>query len=502
MLFSQLDMQAVHRFLRASWGFGSKRPVPAVSARCQAVLALAAALVLVGASPLAVSSARADEVERREIPNYDGRPAVGDDAIDVLLWIPRVITSPLYVVSEYLIRRPVGWLITALEQSDAVRYLLGLFTFGGRQDLVVVPTAFFDFGFAPSVGLFAAWNQFLHDDNRASLHVATGGGDYLTLSFADTVRLPDRMQLRVRLSALKRPDQQVGGIGFDATQAQNARFGVEQIEGGVRFGLRPWPGIEFDYWVDYRSVGYVDEPWSGEPSVGQLGLTLSAFDSGYSSIVVGTRMVFDSRAACAQSEQTSGWDTASEMVSPSDELPDGSCELSTGGVRLALEASEHFGFGGLPSSQWLRLGGEVAAATDFLGRGRVFVLRGRTQAVTPVAGARVVPFTELASLSDAMRGFQPGMAYGSSLAAVTLEYLWPIFAFLDGSLHATIGNVFGDGFEGFDFERLRLSFGVLVAPRVGGDHFFELGLAFGTETFARGSEIASVRFVVGGRNGL
>lgn len=473
-----------------------------VSTRWSKVLWLALAVTLVGAAAPSLQTVSADEIEARELPNYDGRPAPEPDAIDALLWIPRVLTAPLYLVSEFLIRRPLGWLITEFEQSDALRYLLGLFTLGGRQDLVMVPTAFFDFGFAPSAGIFAAWNSFGFDDNRASLHMATGGEDFLTLSFADTVRLPESMQLRFSFGLLKRPDQLVGGVGFDATQAPVARYGIERVQGGVRYGMRPWPGIAFDYWVDYRSSGFVDEPWGGDASVGQLGRSLPGFESGYSSIVVGTHMVVDSRAACSQTAQTSGWDTASNIVSPSEELPDGSCELSSGGVRVAIQASEHFAFGGLPSSQWLNLGGEIAGATDLLGRGRVFLLRGRVQAVTPVGGARVVPFTELASLSDAMRGFLPGMAYGSSLAAVTLEYIWPIYAFLDGAIHLAAGNVFADGFDEFDMERLRLSFGVHIAPRIGGDHFFELGLAFGTETFARGAEIASVRFVIGGRNGL
>lgn len=468
---------------------------------------LGAIAFLVASAALPIGEARADEppARHREVPDYDGRPEPGPDAVDALLWIPRVLTSPLYLISEYVIRRPLGWLIAELERSEVVGLLVGIFTLGGQEDVVVLPTGFFDFGFAPSGGLYVAWRRFGWDDNRISLHAATGGEDWLLATLTDHVSLPDRMELRFRFGALKRPDQQVGGIGYDGTVTPVARYGIEQIEGSVRYGLRPWPGIELDYTVGYRSVGFVEPRWAGEPSVGEANRrALPAFESGYSSILVHARVVLDSRTGCGTDGRTSGWDTAQDLLADDGggELPDGSCELSSGGLRVAVEASEHFGFGGLATSEWLRVMGEVTAATDVLGRGRVLALRGQVQLVEPLGGARIVPFTELVTLSSALRGFQPGRLYGSSLAAISLEYVWPVWPFLDGTLHFDVGNVFGDGLGDFDVERLRMSFGVLVAPRRAGDHLFELGLSFGTDTFARGAEIASVRFVVGARSGL
>ncbi|MCA9604351.1 MAG: BamA/TamA family outer membrane protein [Myxococcales bacterium] len=461
-------------------------------------------VVLAAASP---GTAQADEppAAHRAVPDYDGRPAREPDEIDALLWVPRVLTAPLYLVSEYLVRRPLGWLISELERSEVVDFLLGFFTAGGNEDFVILPTAFFDFGFAPSGGLYAAWRRFIVEENRISLHAASGGEDWLLATLSDHASLPDQMELRFRASALKRPDQQVGGIGYDGTQTPIARFGIEQIEGSVRYGLRPWPGIELDYTVGYRGVGYVDESWDGQPSVGQANRRdLPAFESGYSSILVHGRLVLDTRTGCGNAGRTSGWDTAQQILSSDEraELPDGACELASGGLRVALEASEHFGFGGMAASEWLRVAGEVVAATDFLGRGRVLSLRGRVHLVEPLGGARIVPFTELVSLSEAMRGFQPGRLYGATLASLSLEYVWPVWAFLDGSLHFDVGNVFDQSFQDFDVERLRMSFGVLLAPRASGDHLFELGLSFGTDTFARGASIVSVRFVIGARGNL
>ncbi|MCZ7685087.1 MAG: hypothetical protein M5U28_42485 [Sandaracinaceae bacterium] len=61
------------------------------------------------------------EGERRPVPDYDGRPARGTDAEDVALWIPRVIFSPLYLVTEYVLRRPIGFVMTELERIGGVR---------------------------------------------------------------------------------------------------------------------------------------------------------------------------------------------------------------------------------------------------------------------------------------------------------------------------------------------------------------------------------------------
>ena len=52
------------------------------------------------------------ESPKRAVPDYSGRGEEPTTAGDVALWIPRVILSPLYFVSEYIIRRPLGWLIT------------------------------------------------------------------------------------------------------------------------------------------------------------------------------------------------------------------------------------------------------------------------------------------------------------------------------------------------------------------------------------------------------
>jgi hypothetical protein len=55
---------------------------------------------------------------KRTMPDYDGRGPRPTTAGEVALWGPRVLLSPLYFVSEWLIRRPLGAAITAAERAD------------------------------------------------------------------------------------------------------------------------------------------------------------------------------------------------------------------------------------------------------------------------------------------------------------------------------------------------------------------------------------------------
>src|SRR5690242_3013354 len=84
--------------------------------------------------------------EKREVPDYDGREQP-TRARDVLLWGPRVVFAPAYVVSEYLLRRPVGFVIAGAERAGLPTLLYDLFTFGPGQKGGLIPTAYVDFGF-------------------------------------------------------------------------------------------------------------------------------------------------------------------------------------------------------------------------------------------------------------------------------------------------------------------------------------------------------------------
>lgn len=451
--------------------------------RAQVAMLVVAAFVAL-AAPCAVRADDTPPPRRRELPDYDGRPDREPDEVDALLWIPRLLTAPLHIVTEYLLRRPLGWLMTELERADVFTFLLDLFTFGEERQIGVFPTAFYDFGLSPSVGVYAYWHDLLVRGNHLSLHAATWGPEWLSLVAADRLTPRPDVSAGLRVEAVQRPDHIFGGIGWTATNDQRARFGRGIFDVSAYFEQRPWRRSGLVYVVGYRSVSYTDEGWEGEPSISERGgeELPTGLTTGYESVRLGAWLSLDTR--------------------PID-------ELSRGGARLGGHIEQHVAFGGLTeglassTSRWIRWGGELHLATDVLGRGRVLSIAGYVDLITAIDGSPV-PFTELldAGGQGPIFGFVAGTLRGQSLAAVRVEYIWPVWTFLDATLHVEAGNVFDEHFSDFALERLRLSFGVGVLPRYGGEHIFELSVAAGTEPFVNGAAVTSLRFVAGARNGL
>src|SRR6185436_11328739 len=117
--------------------------------------------------------------------DYDGREPAGASAGDVALWVPRIVLFPVWLVSEFVIRRPLGWLIVNAEKNQWPTLILDFFTFGEERTGGVFPTALIDFGFRPSVGVYAFWNEMIAKENSVRLHAAYGGSDWYTLRVAD-----------------------------------------------------------------------------------------------------------------------------------------------------------------------------------------------------------------------------------------------------------------------------------------------------------------------------
>jgi hypothetical protein len=445
-----------------------------------AVLALVFSLAAL-APPRAHADEPEPQLERRAVPDLDGRPPIEPDpTLDALLWIPRILTSPLYLLTEYAIRVPLGALMTELERAGALDWL---FASGGP--VTVMPTMFYEFGLSPSVGLYAAFDGLAFDENRISLHAATWGEDWLRLIVRDRVRISDRTQLALRFEARRRPDQLVQGVGFDATQVPRARFGVDLLEARAEVKIEPWRSSALTFQVGYRSVGFRDGGWAGEPSVlARNAPPPEGYLTGYELLFFRTDLLFDSHE------------------------PTG--ELTRARVRARVLAEQNVAFGGLTTglerrfSSFVRWGGELAASTDFLGRGRVFMLRFRTELVSPMEPGSPIPFYELpdAGGRGPLPGFITGQLRGQSTVGLSLEYVWPVYALLDGFTQISVGNAFGEHYAGFSADRLRLAWQIGIVPRFEGEHLIELSFGLGTETFANGGAVSQARIVVGARHGL
>lgn len=415
----------------------------------------------------------------RPVPDYDGLPEPEDDAGDVALWTARVLASPLYLVTEYVIRRPLGWLMTEVERHHVIHYLLEIFTFGPDDNIMVLPTFFYELGFRPSVGAYAAWDRFLFDGNRISVHVGYGGDEWLSGAIADRVQIDDRWQVGASFLARKRPDYVFGGIGYDATALPRARFGAERIEPVIWSALRWWKSSDVQAEVRYRSIGFFDRDWGDDPSVAERALETGqalpfGYATGYEAISTELRADLDTRRPGAPPETH---------------------------ARVALHAGVHGAFGGLPQlERWFTWGGTATVAADVLGGHRVLGLSLDAHFVSPIDGS-TVPFTELVELGGGqglLPGYRPGHVQGYSAAGLTAHYNWPIWAFLDARAYFGTANAFGIHLEDFDVERLRMTFGLELAPRLPGSNVpFTFNFGFATDTFENGAGIDSFRLAIG-----
>ena len=440
--------------------------------------------VLLAELVLGPAPARAEEPEPRPVPDYDGR---GDDpttAGDVALWVPRLLLSPLYLVSEFVIRRPIGWLVTTAEREQVPEALLSFFQFGPNNEIAIVPTALIDLGFEPSVGIYARWNDFVTGGNKLRLHFATWGPDWLRVTLADRYEWNDennRVQLRGEFT--RRPDGLYYGTGLDNDEDNVSRYQYELLEAVLSFDSEFWRASSFRVAARVRTMEFSsndtccdEDPVGERVDDGELRdrfgdpLGLPPGFAGYSLYAQGLRLIVDTRR---------------ERPHPGS------------GVRFGFDGEYAFDLEDPLSRRWVRYGAAAGAFIDLNGLDRVLHLGVLAVMITPIDGE--VPFTELVDLGDVgpLKGFIQGWVIGESAAAAMLEYTWPVWVWLDAAIHVAIGNAFGRDFAGFDVEAGRVSTGFGLRSIDERDHGFVLQLAFGSEPLRDGGNLDTVRLVFG-----
>jgi hypothetical protein len=411
------------------------------------------------------------ESPKREVPDYDGRGR--DDADGAGVWLARILLSPLYFTSEYLLRRPLGALTIAAERGDVPRKVYDFFAFGPDHKIGFVPVGLVDFGFNPSVGIYAFWNDAFVRGNDLHLHYEVWPTDWYSGTIADRLRMGERRELGVRLSALRRPDNVFYGLGPSSLQSNQSRYTSSIFEAQVALSVHPWRSSQVTATTGLRKVdlspGYYQDDPSLEQSAARGAFALPAgFNRGYLDPYSRLSATLDTRAA---TEHGSG---------------------------LKLEAQGEIGgdVEHAPATGWIRWGGTASAIVDLNDHGRVLSLSVATLFADPLTKADI-PFTELVSLGGDtwMHGYFPGRLVDRSAFVSTLQYKWPIAAWLDGTMHVALGNVFGAHLEGFAADLLRLSAGLGIATT--SEPPLELIVGIGTETFEHGAQVDSVRVSLG-----
>ncbi len=452
--------------------------------------------------PALAPDAPIDQEDERALPDYDGRGDEPTTAGDVLIWVPRVLMSPLYFVSEFVIRRPLGWLVTAVEEEKVVAKVFDFFTFGPDNNIGVAPTGLIDFGFRPSVGIYFFWNEFLAENNDLRARAATWGPNWLLFNVRDRLTLWEGHELTLRGEFLRRSDRIFHGIGPESGP-DTARYQSTSIQGGLLYEADLWRSSQLSTHATVRDVSFDADGGDGDdPTVAQEITrgrypTPPGMESGYTVVVQGVTAELDTR----RRREPSWLPEGSDYVSP-----------NASGLRLQLRGEHAAGLNtelranpNAPArNQWLKYGGTLGGYLDIAGQQRVLGLSLIADFVDPIHEDTTIPFTELIGLGGErpLRGFLEGRLLGRSSAVAQFDYHWPVWVFIDGAFHYSVGNVFGERLDGFEMGKLRQSFGMGFRANSSRDHVFELLLAFGSKTFDQGGGIENVRFVLGATSGF
>jgi hypothetical protein len=416
----------------------------------------------------------------RAMPDYDGRGDAPTTPGDVAMWVPRLVVSPIYLVTEYGIRLPLGALVSAAERAGVPSTLYDFFTFGPDHKAGIVPMLLIEFGFLPSVGVYAFWDDFI-EGNDLGLNAATWGPDWIAGSLTEKVHVTKKDTLTFHLSAVRRPDHAFFGIGPNTLQSNISRYGEVAIDGGALFNARLWHSSHVEAGIGVKSVDLYDGDFEGEPS-----LTLEASRGAFpipADFVSGYTAQYNHLAGAL--------DTRRPRPAPGS------------GFRLELQGDQGNDVRSSPDSGWIRYGGAVGGFWDVNRRGRVLSVSLATSFVDSL-GSGPIPFTELVALGGdgPMRGFFPGRLLGQSAISGTVRYTWPIWVWLDGTLEAATGNVFGDHLDDFKPSLLRLSGAIGIESISTPDNAFEFLVGVGTETFEHGGQVDSVRLLFGTNHGF
>ena len=421
---------------------------------------------------LLASTALADPPPKRAMPVYDGRAEAPVTAADIARGVGRVVLYPIYLVVNYGVRWPVGKLVQFFESSKGVRKVVQtLFLGPPTPTLAIFPIAFYDFGFKSSIGVRMLWNNgFATPGSAYSLKLGFGGKDFWRGDGQFRFALPAQLFVQLDLQAKHRPDQVFYGVGSRTPEAAKSRFqqGRFAVEGSFGFKqLMAFVGTSL------QTTG--PSTFGTDPSIDQAvdeGL-ITELPAGYKELLVtnraGARIHLDSRHHRLPYNSGARFDATVERAS-----------------------AEHHG-------AWWHVDATLGGALRLDRVGEYSLdLRVRLELIEAPQDVDV-PFLELASVGGSrdLRGFVGGRGRDKSAVAVTLDYQWPLAAWLDATMYVGAGNVFGEQFSGLYAGKLRGSFGLGIAlAGISDERQIELWSAVGTDPFDEGFTINSFRLVL------
>ncbi|HEY1908113.1 MAG TPA: hypothetical protein VGG91_18840 [Myxococcaceae bacterium] len=433
------------------------------------------------ASPSAAQSAPPPEAkggERpppRPVPEYRGQEPPAPSAGEVLIWIPRVILLPAYLVTEYVVRAPVGAVATAAEKGNWGPAVFNFFAFGPDHKGGIFPTFLINFGFRPSIGLHFFWNDTFVTGNKVTADAAWGGSNWITLGLGDRYYFTKDSSLALEGHWNRRPDNLYYGIGPETTTDFKSRYGTDVVGGSLSYrytakAARLEAGAHLTRTV-FRDYSCCSDPTLAQRvEAGELPAP-PGFEENTTAAGLTFRASFDTRA------------------------PD----IQRSGIRVGVAVAPSVDVTRGFDRSWIQYGAGVEGSWDVTGKGRVLSLGVLAEFADPL-GSQPVPFTDLVTVGGAepFVGFLRGRLRDRSAIGAQLSWRWPVFAYLDGVAGVAFGNVFDTHLSNFRWDLLRLSaeLGVRTAAALGASNFqFVIGI--GTEPFNQGLRLTSFSLVFG-----
>lgn len=419
--------------------------------------------------------------EQRELPDYDGRPHEPDRDPGPAAWTLRALLFPAFLVSEYLLRRPIGWATVAAERANLVNALVDFFTFGPNRNILLFPTTLLDFGFKPSVGLTLFWDDAVTSRNELTIHAATWGPKWLRLSVNDRYEFAPGSRIGGEFEAWRRPDWIFHGLGPRSRSDDLGRYSRTDLTGLLELSVDLPRTSSFRAHLGVHSSHFESGRCCEDPSIGDLVEREAyplppGFERGTQIFRQGFQLVLDSRAP---------------RPGPSS------------GLRWTGQIEQNVRLGGSGPDHWLRYGGSAGAFLDVTGQDRVLGLSVSAAFADPIGGSRQIPFTEQVLLGGTapLAGFLEGRLVDRSALVGKLSYTWPVWVLLDGAVNLEAGNVFGEHLSEFSPELARLSVSLGVRANGKRDRPFEALIGLGTEPLSQGGRIDSLRLVFGASDG-
>lgn len=436
-------------------------------------IAIALALLLSG-------TARADNAPPKDpVPNFDGRGNPDAEVGSWVLWIPRVVLFPLYVVNEYVVRRPLGTVVRHAEREHWASSIEQLVTFGPKGNSILVPTVLVDFGLLPSVGLYYAGNNVFAEHNDLRLHFGTWGPRWINVTAMERYTFAEQNQIRLRGEFRRSQENLFFGIGPEVSDATRSRYGLERVEGTLGYRRKFAAESHLDVDAGLHRFTYISGDCCGDPSLdhriaaGELPAPPSYRDP-YTSAFLRADLTVDSRKPTP--------------------APGSGGYLNVHGTASSDIYSDR---------SWISYGATLGAAVDLNGHQRVLKLQGMVELIDSLHGSESIPFTEYPQLTSTfMPGFVTGWMTGRSTAAAQIGYRWPIWIHLDAQTRFTVGNAFGEHLSGLRPSNLRFSYDIGITTATTRDVGFEVLFGLGTETVGQGADITSVRVTFGERRGF